>query len=120
MALRDSKPGEKVPTSGGASAVSGLPTFWDSADTAFISEWEELWDLFTVAANAKYSISVNEVLREHLRVPALLNTLNEQQQKKIVSVLFLSLGSTARKRLTDKFPHMRVGTVSLREIRKLR
>ena len=85
MALRGSKHGEKVPTSGGASAVSGQPTFWDSADTALISEWEELWDLFTVAANVKHSISVNEVLREvtaqHPRIPALLKNLNEQQQK---------------------------------------
>ena len=34
MALRDMSAGGEMPTHGGASAVSGLPAFWDSADTA--------------------------------------------------------------------------------------
>ena len=52
MALRDMSAGGEMPTSGGASAVSGLPAFWDSADTAPKTEWEEWWDLFMVATNA--------------------------------------------------------------------
>ena len=109
-------------TSGGASAVSGLPTFWDSEDSAPKTEWEEKWDLFVVATNAKHSISVTEVLREvteqQPRVLALINNLNEQAaERKIFSVLFLSLGSAARKSLTDKFPHMRVATIRLRELK---
>ena len=62
MALRESSTGGEMATAGGSSAVSGLPPFWDSADTAPKTEWEEWWDLFMVAANEKNSISVNEIL----------------------------------------------------------
>ena len=112
-----------MPTSGGTSAVSGLPAFWDSEDTAPKTEWEEWWDLFMVATNAKYSISVNEILRtatkQQPRIAALINNLNEQAvERKIVSVLFPSLGPAARKGLTDKFPDMRVATISLTELKR--
>ena len=123
MALRELSSSTELPSSEAAPAVSGLPTFWDSADTAPKTEWEELWDLFMVAGNAKYSISVNEKLRnvteQNPTITALLNNLIEQAaERKMVSVLFLSLGSAARKRLTDRFPHMRGATVSLREIKE--
>ena len=66
---------------------------------------------------------VNELLRpaaeQNPRIAALINNLNEQAaERKIVSVIFLSLGTTGRNSLTDKFPHMRVATVSFREIRE--
>ena len=122
MALRDSSTGGETATTEGSSAVSGLPPFWDSADTAPKTEWEEWWDLFMVAANAKDSISVNEMLRtvtqQHPRIAALINNLNEQAaERKTVSVLFLSLGSAARKSLTDKYPEMRVATISLQDLK---
>ena len=87
--------------------MSGLPAFWDSADTTPKTEWGEKWDLFMIAANAKYSISVNDLLRtvsaQQPRILALINNLNEQAaERKIVSVIFLSLGWAARKSLTDK------------------
>ena len=71
-----------------------------------------------VAANAGYSISVNELLRtvtaQQPRIPALINNLNEQAaERKIVSILFLSLGCAARKSLTEKFPEMRVATITV-------
>ena len=96
MALRDTSPGGELTTSGGSSAVSGLPAFWDSADTTPKTELEEWWDLFMVAANAKYSISVNELIRtataQQPRIAALINNLNEQAaERKIVSVPFLLL-----------------------------
>ena len=64
-------------------------------------------ELFMVAVNAKYSISVKEVPRivieQHPRVAALINNLNEEAaERKMVSVLFLSLRLAARKSLTDK------------------
>ena len=122
MALRDTSAGGELKTSGGSSAVSGLPAFWNSADTTSKAEWEEWWDFFMVAANAKYSISVNELLRtvtaQQPRIAALINNLNEQaEERKIVSVLFLSLGSVARKSLTDKFPEMRVATITLTDLK---
>ena len=110
MALRDTSASSgELTTPGGSSAVSGLPAFWKSADTAPKTEWEEWWDFFMVAANAKYSISVNEILRtvtpQQPRIAALINNLNEQAaERKVVSVLFLSLGCAAIKSLTDKFP----------------
>ena len=76
-----------------------------------------------IAANAKYSISVNQTLRDVIeqnsRIAGLINNLNEQAaERKMVSVLFLSLGTALRKSLTDKFSQMRVATISFREIRE--
>ena len=123
MALRDLVSGGEMAATGGSSAVSVLPPYWDSADAAPKTDWEEWWDLFMVATNAKYSISVNELLRpitqNQPRVPALINNLNEQAaERKLVSVLFLSLGSAARKSLTDKFPEMRIATITLKDIKE--
>ena len=119
MALRESPTGGETATTGGSSAVSELPSFWDLADAAPKTEWEEWWDLFMVAANAKYSISVNELLKitaqQQPRIAALINILKEQAlERKIVSVLFLSLGSAARKCLTDKHPE----TTSLKDLKE--
>ena len=45
--------------------------------------------------------------------------MNEQAaERKIVSVLFPSLGSVARKTPTDKFPEMRVATISLQQMKE--
>ena len=123
MALRELPDSEDATTSRGPSAVAGLPTFWDTAEIAPKTEWEDWWDLFMVAVNAKYSISVNENLREataqNPRIAGLINNLNEQAaESKVVSVLFLSLGTAGRKSLTHKFPQIRVATIPHREKRK--
>ena len=81
-----------------------------------------MWDIFIVAVNAKHSISVHELLRRPTqnqpRQAALLNNINEQAaERKIVSILFLSLVTAARKILTDKYPNMTVATASLNEIK---
>ena len=78
-----------------------------------------------MALNANYSISVPELIRkpteQQPRQPALLINLNEQAvERKVISILFLSLASTGRKNLTDKFPYMVVTTATLREMKKLR
>ena len=52
MALRESANCGEVTKSGSASAVSGLTAYCDSADTAPRTDWEDWWDLFTVAVNA--------------------------------------------------------------------
>ena len=69
-----------------------------------------------VAVNAKYSISVDELRRnvteQTPRIAALINNLNEQAaERKLVSLVFLSLGTAARKSLTDKFPHLIKATI---------
>ena len=62
------------------------------------------------------SAETREVTEQLPRVLALINNLNEQAtERKIVSVLILSLESAARKSLIEKFPHMRVATIRLRE-----
>ena len=38
----------------GEEAVSWLPAYWDSADAAPRTDWEDWWDIFTVAVNANY------------------------------------------------------------------
>ena len=84
-------------------------------------EWEKWWDLFLMAVNVKYSISVTELTRvptqQRPRQAALINNLNEEAaERKTVSIVFLSIGAAGRKNLTDKFPYMDVATVPIREI----
>ena len=123
MALRESANCGEVAKSESASAVLGLPAHWDSADAAPRTDWEDWWDLFTVAVTAKYSLSVNKLLRivttEQAPNLALMNNLNEEaaEERNVISVLFLPLGTAGRKSLTDKLPEMRVATVTLQELR---
>ena len=66
----------------GASALAGLPAYWDVAECPPKIEWEKLWDLFLMAVNAKYSFSVTELKRvptqQRPRQAALINNLNEK------------------------------------------
>ena len=51
---------------------------------------------------------------------ALLNNMNEQAAEgKLVSLIFLSMGTAARKSLTDKFPYMIIATVSMGEMKEI-
>ena len=119
MALRDTydSSGKQASANSSWSALAGLPAYWDCTEGQPKAEWENWWVLFVMAVNAKHAISVPELLptpTENIsRVPALLNNLNEQAaERKVVSILFLSLGVAGRKNLTDKFPYMAVFTAS--------
>ena len=84
-------------------------------------EWEKWWDLFCVAVMAKHSVDVAEILRrpttQNPRVDTLLGGLAvEAAERKVVSVLFLSLGTIARKTLVDRYPDMVVAAVPLQEL----
>ena len=88
-----------------------------------LKQWEKWWDVFVVAVNAKHSISVHELLRaptkNNPRQAALINNMNEQAaERKVVSLLFLSLGSAGQKNLTDRYPYMVISTATLTEIRE--
>ena len=62
---------------------------------------------------------LRNVTQNKPRIAALNNNLNEQAaDKTVVSLLFLSLGTTTRKNLTDKFPQLIIATVTLREIKE--
>ena len=105
-------------TSSGHNMLAGLTTFWEKPTTAPHMEWEKWWDLFSVATMAKYSIDTSELLRtptaQRPRVEALLGSLSAAAaERKIVSVLFLALGTAARKSLVDRFPDMVVAAIAL-------
>ena len=79
------------------SHLVGLPVSWNDADENPTMEWDKWVDLFQVAVMAKYSISITEltgqVTEQNPRVRALTGNLDEDPaSKKIVSVLYLSLG----------------------------
>ena len=81
-------------------------------------EWEKWWDLFGVALMAKYSSSVAKLNRiptnDNPRNQALLGGMQDKQaERKVVGVLFLSLGPAARKNLIDRFAELTVATVQL-------
>ena len=72
----------------------------------------------------KNSISIAEVLRtvanETERNKALLNNLDHPvAERKCVSVLCLSLGTAARKTLTDKYPSIKVAEITLEDLLKI-
>ena len=107
----------------GQSAISGLALYWQEADKKPKCEWRKWWDLFAVAMTAKFSISVQEVLRELTdevhRNKELLNGLTHPvAERKCVSVMFLSLGAAARKTLADKYPTMKVAETSFKDFVK--
>ena len=123
MALSDNMDSSGGSASSSPSALAGLPAFWDTAESPPKTEWEKWWDVSVVAVNAKHSISVHELLRapteNNPRQAALINNMNEQAaERKVVSILFLSLGSTGRKNLTDRHPYMVFSTATLKEMRE--
>ena len=72
-------------------------------------EWEKWIDLFAVAMMAKYSISMNELIRTvdetNPKVKAFLGDMPEEAaNKKAVSMMFLSLGKAGRKMFRNKYP----------------
>ena len=84
---------------------------WNEAEKKPRNEWKKLSDIIAVAMVAKFSILISEVLRVVVNEAdinkALLNNLGRAAaERKCVSVLFLSLGTAARKTIADKHPTM--------------
>ena len=70
---------------------------------------------------AKYSISITELTRnvdqQNPRVRALLGDLDEDPaNKKVISILYLSLGEPARKQFMDKYPHRALWDLKAQEL----
>ena len=108
MALRAENPSSS--SSSSSSHLVGLPVFWSDATSNPAMDWDKWLDLFQVALMAKYSISITELTREatqqNPRVRALLGDLDEDPaNKKVLSVMYLSLGEAARKQFMDKYRH---------------
>ena len=110
IALRNYMDSSGGATSSSPSVLAGLPAFWDTAESPRKTEWEKWWDMsFVVGVNAKHSISVHDLFKtpteDRPRQNALINNMNEQAaERNVVSTLFLSLGTSGRKNLTDRHP----------------
>ena len=103
------------------SPLPGLNYFWQDAVKPPGYDWEQWIQLFEVATLARHSISVSEVLREadqqNPRAAALMGNLEEiPAKRKVVSLLYISIGKNARKTLMDKFPRINILLIELREL----
>ena len=122
MALRNTDP-EDGKHKDGSATITGLAPYWNDPQKKPNIEWKKWCDLFAVAMTAKYSISIAEVLRtvtnETERNKALLNNLDKSvAERKCVSVLYLSLGTAARKTFSDKYPAVKVAEITLEDLLK--
>ena len=106
------------------SHLVGLTLYWHEANTSPTMDWDRWLDLFQVAGMAKFSISISELTREATeqtpRARALLGDMDENPaNKKVVSVMYLSLGEAARKVFKDKYPHTTLWNLKVRELMQL-
>ena len=106
------------------SHLVGLPVYWHEANTSPTMDWDKWVDLFQVAVMAKFSISISELTREateqNPRVRALLGDMDEDPaNKKVVSVMYFSLGEAARKLFKDKYPDTTLWNLKVRELMQL-
>ena len=106
------------------SGISGLPAYWQDHKRQPPMDWDRWRDLFFMSLMGKYSIQVQEILREvgqgeHARPrnTALMGG-NEFDiaEKKVISLLYLSIGGAGRKTLTDKYPNIVIISVTLEEL----
>ena len=101
-----------------------LPVYWHEANSTPTMDWDTWLDLFQVAVMAKFSISITELTRDadqqNPRTRALLGDMDEDPaNKKVVSVLYLSLGEAARKIFKDKYPHTTLWNLKVRKLIQL-
>ena len=126
MALR-AETSSSTPLTLSTTAMShlvGLPVYWHEASSTPTMDWDKWLDLFQVAVMAKFSISITELTRDVTeqtpRVRALLGDMDEDPaNKKVVSVMYLSLGEAARKLFKDKYPHTTLWNLRARELIQL-
>ena len=100
------------------STVPGLNYFWQEVEKEPSYEWEQWQQLFKVAVLARHSIAVTEITRtadeQNPRVPALMGNLEgNAAARKIVSLLYISLGKNGRKMIMDKFPQINILLIQL-------
>ena len=90
--------------------VPGLSYFWQDAEKSPSYDWDQWLHLFEVAVLARHSISVSELTRnaeQQPRAQALMGNMEEAPAaRKVISLLYISMGKTGRKMLMDKFPQI--------------
>ena len=103
------------------SPLPGISYFWQEADKPPGYDWEQWVQLFEVAFLARHSISMTELLRnadhQNSRNAAMMGNLEEVPAKrKLVSLLYISIGKTGRKMLMDKFPNINILLIELQAL----
>ena len=98
--------------------IPGLSYFWQETEKQPEGDWAQWIELFQLAVLARHSISVEEITREeeqnNPRNAALMGGMTrDMAQRKVVSLLYLSIGKVGRKMLMDKYPNINIFTVEL-------
>ena len=97
--------------------VPGLSYNWQDAEKSPSYDWDQWLQLFEVAVLARHSISVSELTRnaeQQPRAQALMGNMEEAPAaRKVISLLYISLGKTGRKMLMDKFPQINILLIQL-------
>ena len=102
-----------------ASALAALSLFWSDPQEPPLLEREKRIELFTPARITKPSISLAKMTRTEGGhwIPALMGvSAEEAANKRVISILFLSIRQTARKTSLDKFPIPQIATITLPEL----
>ena len=86
------------------SGISGLQVYWQDQRKQPQMEYERWQDLFEMSLIGKYSIQVEEILRpiregDAKRQKELMRNMDQAiAEKKVISLLFLSIGGAGRKK----------------------
>ena len=100
--------------------VPGLIYFWQDAEKSPSYDWDQWLQLFEVVVLARHSISVSELTRnadeQQPRAQTLMGNIEEAPAtRKVISLLYISLGKTGRKMLMDKFPQINILLIQLQQ-----
>ena len=101
MALRAHKEDDRK-----KSGLSGVEFYWQDASKKPRMEYRRWQELFQMAVMGKYDIDVNEIIREKVA------------EKRIISLLLVSMGQAGRKALRDKYPKSTTKSVDLKNLMK--
>ena len=101
------------------SPLPGLSYFWQEAEKPPGYDRQQWVQLFEVAVLARHSISMIELLRkadeQNPRIAAMMGNLEQMPaKKKLVNLLYISIGKTGRKMLKDKFTNINILLIELR------
>ena len=101
--------------------IPGLSYFWQETEKQPEVDWAQWIQLFQLAVLARHSILVEEITREeeqnNPRNAALIGGMTrDMAQRKVVSLLYLSIGKVGRKKLMDEYPNIIIFTVELEGI----
>ena len=122
MALRATTKDGEEEDDNKKSGISGLQAYWQDANKKPQMEYQRWQDLFEMSLMGKHSIEVEEIIREEGGNPRKKELMGNMEkaiaEKKVISLLFLSIGGAGRKTLIDKYPAMNIKTMELKVLMK--